>query len=163
MLLDIAHGLAAVHAEGFAHLDLKSANVLVRKAGGGLRAVVTDFGLARTLEAPGSFVSRVSMAGTPAYMAPEQLIDKGEGLSSDMYSFGVIIWELATWQSPWAELKGNLIKIQKAVVHNKARLAFPDDLGADWAPLVALAERCFADDRQARPTAEKAAEELTNM
>ena len=64
-LLDIARGLAAVHAQGFAHLDLKSANVLVRKAGGGLRAVVTDFGLARALEASGSFVSRVSMAGTP--------------------------------------------------------------------------------------------------
>ena len=80
-----------------------------------------------------------------------------------MYSFGVIIWELATGQRPWAELKGNLFKIQKAVVHNKARLAFPDDLDADWAPLVALAERCFADDRQARPTADEAAEELANM
>ena len=80
-----------------------------------------------------------------------------------MYSFGVIIWELATGQRPWAELKGNLFKILKAVVHNKARLAFPDDLDADWAPLVALAERCFADDRQARPTADEAAEELANM
>ena len=95
----MASGLEAAHRAGIVHGDFKSGNVLlVREKDNDLRAVITDFGLARTLEAARD--SR-SAQGTPAYMAPEQV--KGEALSprTDVYSFGVVLYEMVTGQWPF--------------------------------------------------------------
>jgi serine/threonine protein kinase len=84
----MASGLEAARRAGVVHGDFKSGNVLlVRAADNTVRAVITDFGLARTHEAARD--SRSARVGTPAYMAPEQV--KGEALSpqTDVYSFGV--------------------------------------------------------------------------
>ena len=140
LLLDIARGLKHVHAQQVAHLDLKSANVLVKeKAPGEMKAVVTDFGLATTIRSSGSFSSRSAFAGTPPWMAPEQLRGERElyGAASDMYAFGVIAWELATGRQPWAELGGDVIALQKTVADKGERLEFPTaGLDDAWMPLI---------------------------
>jgi serine/threonine protein kinase len=88
-------GLAEAHRNGVIHGDLKSNNIiLTRSADGGVRAVITDFGLARGAEAPLAGHAGVS-GGTPDYMAPELWRGAKPSVASDLYALGVILHELA--------------------------------------------------------------------
>src|SRR6202453_4848915 len=102
----MAAGLSAAHQAGVVHRDFKSANVVLISPNSGsqtIRAVITDFGLAHaefqgshTLTRPGDIV------GTPAYMAPEQ-IEGGEITpATDIYSLGVVIYEMLTGELPFS-------------------------------------------------------------
>jgi serine/threonine-protein kinase len=85
-------GLAAAHEQGILHRDLKPSNVMIDGRG---RARITDFGLARLAgEVHGTDI----LAGTPAYMAPEQIAGKGVTVRSDIYSLGLVLYELCTGQ-----------------------------------------------------------------
>ena len=86
---DLCAGLAAMHDRGIVHRDLKPANVMIDGRGS---ARLTDFGLAVATQAPGASV----MAGTPAYMAPEQLRGGEVTSRSDLYSLGLLLFEMAT-------------------------------------------------------------------
>jgi tetratricopeptide (TPR) repeat protein len=99
----IASALDAAHAAGVAHRDFKPGNILVgRGADGAMRAVVTDFGLARPLASGGEGVSSAGLAiGTPAYMAPEQIEGKGAGPPADIYALGVVLYEMVTGELPY--------------------------------------------------------------
>jgi serine/threonine-protein kinase len=83
-------GLAAAHDKGVLHRDLKPHNVMIDGQG---RVRITDFGLAGFA---GDFAGKELYAGTPAYMAPEQLAGKGVSVKSDIYSLGVVLCELFT-------------------------------------------------------------------
>jgi eukaryotic-like serine/threonine-protein kinase len=99
----MAGALAAAHDSGVIHRDFKSSNVLLRmaKAGEsrGMRAVVTDFGLA--LPADTHHADRNEALGTPEYMAPEQL--RGETLTAacDVYALGIVLYEMVTGELPF--------------------------------------------------------------
>lgn len=101
----IAAAIDAAHAANVAHGDLKPGNVILVPTGGEVdRAVVTDFGLSRWL--PGS-VPRSSDPesrawGTPAYMAPEQLLAGTVTRATDIYALGVLLYELVTGMRPFA-------------------------------------------------------------
>jgi serine/threonine protein kinase len=84
---DICAGLAAAHEKGVIHRDLKPANVMIDGRG---RARVTDFGLALAGE------SASDGAGTPAYMAPEQLAGAPASVKSDIYALGLVFYEIFT-------------------------------------------------------------------
>jgi len=86
---DLCAGLAAAHEKGVIHRDLKPANVMVDGRG---RARITDFGLAIGEAESGAS----AMAGTPAYMAPEQLADQPASSKSDIYALGLIFYEIFT-------------------------------------------------------------------
>ncbi len=83
-------GLAAAHETGVLHRDLKPANIMIDGRG---RARVTDFGLAAVAEEIGG---GEILSGTPAYMAPEQLAGRGVSVRSDLYSLGLVLYELFT-------------------------------------------------------------------
>jgi serine/threonine protein kinase/tetratricopeptide (TPR) repeat protein len=93
----VCRALDAAHAEGVIHRDLKPQNIMVDKHG---RVVVMDFGIARSREMPGLTQTGV-VVGTPEYMSPEQA--KGEDIDSrsDLFSLGIILYELLTGKSPY--------------------------------------------------------------
>ncbi len=92
-----ACGLAAAHREGIIHRDLKPGNIMCEKSG---RVVVMDFGLARTFEGDG-MTRAGAMMGTIEYMSPEQAQGLEVTASSDIFTFGLILYELLAGVTPF--------------------------------------------------------------
>ena len=109
LVLQLCDGLAAAHAEGVVHRDFKTSNVLlVQRRGasgdsGTTRAVITDFGIARPLESTGEagLTGGAGMIGTPEYMAPEQVTGGAVTPCTDLYSLGVVMYEMVTGELPF--------------------------------------------------------------
>jgi serine/threonine protein kinase len=97
VILDILEGLAYAHSEGIIHRDIKPANVLLTKRG---QAVVTDFGIAQIVGGTQYTVSGALM-GTLAYMAPEQGLQGTTSVQSDIYSLGIVLYEMLTGHPPF--------------------------------------------------------------
>jgi eukaryotic-like serine/threonine-protein kinase len=89
--------LEAAHAEGVVHRDLKPQNIMIDKQG---KAAVMDFGIARSVEA-GGMTQTGMLVGTPDYMSPEQVMGEHVDARSDLFTLGVIIYELLTGSGPY--------------------------------------------------------------
>jgi eukaryotic-like serine/threonine-protein kinase len=100
ILRQTALGLAAIHAAGIVHRDIKPNNILLDGVGAGVRLWITDFGLARALETDTTFSGRVPVAGTPGYIAPELFTGHQPSQASDLYAFGVVLHEIFTGVKP---------------------------------------------------------------
>lgn len=107
LALQLVEGLEAAHAVGIVHRDFKSSNVALvaeSDSDGTIteRAVIMDFGLAATLRDPmGLDVLTGSRAGTPAYMAPEQVAEAPITRATDIYSLGIVLFEMVTGTVPY--------------------------------------------------------------
>ena len=149
---DIADGMRFLHHSGLIHRDLKTANVLVDEAG---RCKIADFGMSKFREQSMSHVT--GMVGTVAWTAPEVLLGGAMMYqSADVYSYGVILWELLTGQVPWEGCQMPQIIIRVAVQHET--LTFPASSSAPAAAANAtafemqnLAQACFGPP-DARPS-----------
>jgi serine/threonine protein kinase len=105
--MDICAGLAAMHKAGIIHRDLKNRNIMLVNRDSAQRAVLMDFGLAHQLPQSSPESDTVltilgAVQGTPENMAPEQLEGRGATAASDIYSMGIILYELATGRHPFA-------------------------------------------------------------
>jgi len=98
--LEVARGLAAVHGAGLIHRDVKPANILLEAREG--HALLTDFGVARPTGDDEEALTRTGVAvGTPSYMSPEQ-IEAGEiDERSDLFSLGIVLYEMLTGSRPY--------------------------------------------------------------
>ena len=94
----IALGLAAVHATGVLHRDLKPANVMLRQTGG---VALIDFGLAKDAALAADITDAGQIIGTPHYMSPEQGHGEAIDVRSDLYSLGVILFEMLCGRKPF--------------------------------------------------------------
>ena len=138
---DIADGMCYLHPT-IVHRDLKSQNILLDR---NCRAQVCDFGIAKFKER--TFLTTHKAGGTPAYMAPEMFEGSSEiSEKCDVFSFAVILWEMATVQVPWEG--ATPMQVIFAVGVQKQRLPFPLNCPA---ALQRLVERCWAADPCARP------------
>jgi serine/threonine protein kinase/Flp pilus assembly protein TadD len=102
ILKQMAAGLAAIHAAGIIHRDIKPNNIMLDGTGSGMRVFITDFGLARTHEADPSLSGKGLVAGTPDYMAPELHLGRQPSRASDLFALGVVLHEVFTGQKPVA-------------------------------------------------------------
>ncbi|KAK9123972.1 hypothetical protein Sjap_013574 [Stephania japonica] len=143
MAYDVANGMNYLHRRSppIVHRDLKSPNLLVDMK---YTVKVSDFGLSRLKE--NTFLSSKSAAGTPEWMAPEVLRDEPSNEKSDIYSFGVILWELVTMQLPWCNL--TQAQVVAAVGFKNMRLEIPRNTNPQVAALI---EACWATDPRQRP------------
>jgi serine/threonine protein kinase len=156
---EVAAGLAAAHRRGVIHRDIKPGNIVVEGETG--RAMLLDFGIAAAASGHPTrrsdrLTSEGSYVGTPTYMSPEiasgeQALDK-----SDVYSLGVVAYELLTGRPPFP---GSGLKVMAAHVHDA-----PPHLHlsrADLSPeLVDLVERSLSKDPADRPSAQSIADHL---
>ena len=105
--VQMAAGLGAAHAAGVLHRDFKPGNVLLVPGRKGVRAVITDFGLALRSSQDLSLASSVTGAGevlgTPAYMSPEQVEGKELTPASDVYSLGLVLYQMVTGARPFED------------------------------------------------------------
>ncbi|HEX7896847.1 MAG TPA: serine/threonine-protein kinase, partial [Planctomycetota bacterium] len=94
----VARAVDAAHRAGIVHRDLKPGNILLSRDGW---PYVTDFGLARTIDAPGSLTSSGSVLGTPAFMAPEQTEGAPADFRSDVYALGASLYAVLCGRPPF--------------------------------------------------------------
>jgi serine/threonine-protein kinase len=144
--LDIARqlcaGLAAAHTKGVLHRDLKPANIMLDGRG---QVVVTDFGLAGIAD---QIQGAEVRSGTPAYMAPEQLAGKEVSTRSDIYSLGLVLYEVFTGKRPFAEAS----KTKNDIAGDRT-LSRPSSIVKDLNPVVErVILRCLETLPSARPT-----------
>ncbi|RYE99100.1 MAG: hypothetical protein EOO41_01520 [Methanobacteriota archaeon] len=163
LLLEIARGLRFLHARGIVHADLKPANIMLDKHG---VAHLADFGLAvqRMLEASRTRSSHKGERGTLAYMDPALWVSADASVkpSSDMYSWGVLAWEVLTLRKPYADASGGAaapgmpVSFANAMVDGVKPV---DVLGAVAGLPPTLRDfivRCWCNEQAARPSAQDA-------
>lgn len=162
ILREVASALAAAHEKGIIHRDVKPGNIMQERKTG--RAVLTDFGIAAILATGSDSATRLTKAGQRVgdlrYMSPEQL--KGEQVTeqADVYSLGILGYELLTGEGPYratsitelatAHLRQPPVKLQ----------ALRPEVGTDLADLL---ERCLAKTPEHRPTANQVSRELAGV
>jgi Tol biopolymer transport system component len=149
--IDVAAGLARAHAAGVVHRDLKPANVMVTSSG---TAKILDFGLATQPEGRSGDTSTFAalsgpgvVAGTGGYMSPEQAEGRAVDARSDIFAFGVLLYELATGQRPFD--RDSAVATLAAILRDP-----PPPLAGRRpdlpAPLIRLVERCLRKEPERR-------------
>ena len=97
IIRQVTEGLAAAHRQGIVHRDLKPANVMLTAEG---HALLTDFGIARSIDAVSKYTSPGAIVGTLAYMAPEQVMGRPADRRADVYALGLIFYEMLAGARP---------------------------------------------------------------
>lgn len=159
VLAAIASALAAAHDRGIIHRDVRPGNVLVDRSG---RAVLGDFGIAAMLESGSTASARLTAVGVrlgdARYMSPEQILGEPVVEQSDVYSFGILAYELLSGAQPY-EATGDA---QLMAAHLEQEPRKLRELRPDLDPAIAsLVDRCLVRDANRRPLARDLAARLS--
>ncbi|KAK8692636.1 hypothetical protein V6N13_076092 [Hibiscus sabdariffa] len=138
--VEIAHGMEYIHSQGFIHRDLKPENILIDQE---FHMKIADFGIACE-EAYCDLL--VDDPGTYRWMAPEMIKKKSYGRKVDVYSFGLILWEMVAGTIPYEDM--NPIQAAFAVVNKNLRPVIPKDCPP---AMQALIEQCWSLNPEKRP------------
>jgi eukaryotic-like serine/threonine-protein kinase len=155
LALPVADGLAFAHQQGLVHRDVKPQNVLLSREG---EVKVTDFGIARSLDVEHGVTQTGTVLGTGEYLAPEQASGKPVSPATDVYSLGVVLWEMLAGEVPF---RGeNFVAV--ALRHVNEPVPSLREVRPDVSPrLAAAVERALAKDPARRfPSMAALAKEL---
>uniref|UniRef100_A0A8C6XYY7 Mitogen-activated protein kinase kinase kinase n=1 Tax=Naja naja TaxID=35670 RepID=A0A8C6XYY7_NAJNA len=160
--VQLAEGMNYLHEEAIVpiiHRDLKSSNILIleKVENGDLsnkNLKITDFGLAREWHK----TTKMSAAGTYAWMAPEVIRSSMFSKGSDVWSYGVLLWELLTGEVPFRGIDG--LAVAYGVAMNKLSLPIPSTCPE---PFARLMEDCWNTDPHSRPSFANILNQLTNI
>jgi len=147
MARDAAHGMLWLHGSQpkLIHRDLKTSNLLVDE---NMRVKVCDFGLSQILPTEtGSTRDAKSAKGTPLWMAPEVMMFKDFNEKADVYSFGIVLWEIVTRREPFEQYK-SFTEFRNAVCRLHVRPEVPAGIPERLAHLM---QACWAPEPEARP------------
>ena len=148
MALAVAQGLFFLHQQNIIHNDLKSLNVLVHHYTDEWTLKLTDFGLSKIKEETARFTH--TPQGTPAWMAPELFDKNAYSKASDVYAYGILLWEITSRKTPFKDL--SFVQIIKQVVVHKERPSIATETPS---LLAALMCSCWKQDQKERlPTEE---------
>ena len=144
IVAQVAAGLTAIHKQKLVHRDIKPSNIMVSvEEGGSVTAKIIDLGLAKpVIDAPtdAGISTAGAFAGTPEFASPEQFAGIGVDTRSDLYSLGVVLWEMITGQAPF---RGT----SEEVMYQHQRAPLPIDLlEAAPQPMVALLQVLLEKD-----------------
>ncbi|KAI8468625.1 MAG: hypothetical protein J3K34DRAFT_477631 [Monoraphidium minutum] len=148
MLLDLARGMAYLHARNVVHADLKSQNVLLTSAPGtpaGVTAKISDFGLSKALALDQTHVTTHSL-GTISHMPPELFKTGRMSPAGDVYAFGILVWEVLTGRGAFSGM--HYAEVIEAVAIRGARPPLPSSTPPE---LAALMSSCWQPDPTKRP------------
>ena len=142
---DIATGMVVAHQAGVIHRDLKPANILVNSEG---LLKIVDFGVAAAAAKGGTELTKTGyVIGSPKYMAPEQILGKRVDETADIYSVGVIMYEMATGIPPYS--RGDHMSVMYQHVQGKAKAA--QEINADIPDaLAAIINKAMSVDKSKR-------------
>ena len=142
--IPVAEALAAAHAGKLVHRDVKPGNVVLTRDG---RVKLVDFGLSRFKEGNERLTETRAVMGTVRYMSPEQASGADVGPPSDVFSFGVLAYEMLTGQTPFA--RDSTVATLHAIVHDSLPALAEARPGLSPA-LAAVVERCLLKDPERR-------------
>ena len=141
--LEVCRGMDYLHKKKILHRDLKAANLLIDEHG---TVKIADFGVARVIDSPGVMTAET---GTYRWMAPEVIEHKPYGEKADVYSFGIVIWELLTGKVPYSDRTP--LQAAVGVVQSGLRPEIPPQCPAQLADIMRL---CWQRDPSVRPSFE---------
>ena len=144
--IQIAEGLAAAHEHGIVHRDIKPENIMIRKDG---RVQIMDFGLAK-LRGASRLTKDGSTVGTAGYMSPEQVQGQDTDHRSDIFSLGVILYEMLTGQPPFKGMHETAVAYEIVNVDSPPLSAIKPDLTPE---LDAIVLDCLEKDPKERTQA----------
>jgi serine/threonine protein kinase/Flp pilus assembly protein TadD len=155
----LCRGIAAAHRAGVLHRDLKCSNVMLERSGNAVRAVITDFGTALRLDPAETVASPLAFYGTVAYSSPEQLQGEESTRASDIYSLGLIFYEMLTGQRPFRS-NSQLVEAVNRLTNDRVKLEnLPDGCSPSWGNII---HNCLARDPQQRFASVEEVETVVN-
>ncbi|GIL68709.1 hypothetical protein Vafri_21959 [Volvox africanus] len=160
---EIARGMLHLHTAGVVHGDLKPTNVLLRSGLSdrrGFTSKVADFGAAHVLPAEVRSTNAITW-GTVPYMAPEHLSAGRISRATDVHSFGVVLWEMLTQQSPYSGMQPG--EVARGISDGTLELTWPLGLQPPMDAVVALGRRCTSRDPAGRPGFQEVMLELVRL
>jgi serine/threonine protein kinase/formylglycine-generating enzyme required for sulfatase activity len=148
VIRQVAEGLAVAHEKRLIHRDIKPSNIWLEPYEGSFRCKILDFGLARAAEGDSISTKSGQMMGTPSYMSPEQWKGKEVDSRTDLYSLGIILYQMTTGKTPFESDSHANLMYQVLMEEAKSPLELNPQLPSSLCDLI---KQLMAKEKENRP------------